>query len=128
MRRANSYCQNARNDNRQQMLQRLQQPQQPMRRNTEPQTQTHENIDYAVTDSLISDSDNPEFTKRYGSIAAVIGTRYELTNADVTIEAILKSQKWAQSVKDIQPYLDKLEENGRIFSTHDPNHFRPTRN
>ena len=129
MRRAYSYSQNgARNDNQQQMLSRLQEQQQPLRRNTEPQTQTNGTINYAMTDSLISDSDNPQFTQRYGSIMGVINTTYSLTNNDVTTTQILKSQNWAQNASDIQPFLDKLQENGRIFETYDSNHFRPTRN
>ena len=95
-----------------------------MRRNTEP---PHQNGNNTMTDSCISAEDNPDFQRKYGAIFAVINTTYELTKDDVNIESILKGQEWAETVDDLEPYLEKLVENGQIFSTQDSKHYRPTR-
>ena len=106
------------------MLSRLQQQQRPIRRNAEPPQQT---VNETITNSLISDGDNPDFQRKYRQIYAVINTTYELTKNDVNIELILKGQEWAETVNDLEPYLEKLVDNGRTFSTQDSNHYRPTR-
>eukprot|EP01083_Nonionella_stella_P131688 400243_1 len=113
--RANSFAPNANNNNNNYNVMRA--TPKHNRRQSAPYTNENSNSNPAQCVS--------EDVQRSNIICGVIDTLFSLKKQDVSIYDIVQKTRFQASKSQMYQYLRILEDDGRIFSTHDQNHWRP---